>query len=162
MYLGGYELSDICLKLNIETDTARFFIFGIDGTGKDPTCLYSIKTKMNSAAIGTYLVDKVSNLERTSGIALNILTNALVSLKGDVDSGEVKLSVSDLKQLSSIVTDLDKMIRLESGLATETITHIGLTTAEAREVLASDPFAEDIVDAEYSSLPWLNEGKDGQ
>jgi hypothetical protein len=53
---------------------------------------------------------------------------------------------------------MDKMVRLESGQATELIEHMGLSLGEAREIIASDPFAE-AVEAEYKIMPpWLLEG----
>jgi len=154
MYFGNYEITDISAKTGIEVDTLRFFIFGEDGTGKDPTSLYSIKKSMSSTAISCFLADKVSVLDQTCGIALNILNKSLSSLQYRVNEGE-ELSLDDMKKLSSIVVEMDKIVRLESGLATETIEHMGLTRAEAREVLANDPFAQ-AVEVEYIEvLPWL-------
>jgi hypothetical protein len=157
MYFGNYEVIDIEAKLNIEVDTLRFFIFGGDGTGNDPTCLYSIKKGMSSTAISSFLADKASVLDQTAGIALSILNKSLRDLQVEVNNGK-ELSLDDMKKLSSIVTEMDKMVRLESGLATETIQHMGLSTAEAREILANDPFAPRTIEAEYTdtTLPWLD------
>lgn len=159
LYLGEYEVTDIATKLNIEAETIRFFIFGEDGTGKTPTCLYQIKKGMSSTAISAFIADKANVLERTGGIALNILNRALAKLDADVSSGETVLNLNDMKTLSSIVLDFDKLVRLETGKATEHISHMGLTTAEARELLASDPFASEVIEAEFTTLPWLSEEK---
>lgn len=160
LYLGNYSVMDIATKLHIEQDTVRFFVFGADGTGEDKTCLFQIKKGMSSTAITAYIADKINVLDQTAGIALNILNSALVNLQKEVVDGK-ELNLDDLKKLSGIVVEMDKLVRLESGQATETIQHMGLTTAEAREILAADPFAQPI-EAEFKeveTLPWLNEEK---
>lgn len=160
MYFGNYEVSDISVKLDIEVDTVRFFIFGIDGTGSDKTCLYQIKKGMSSTAIGAFLKDKSQALEMVCGTALSILGKALADLQVEVVNGK-ELSLDDMKKLSSIVVEMDKIVRLESGLATETIQHMGLSRAEARSILESDPFAQEVIEAEFkdTTLPWLLEDK---
>jgi hypothetical protein len=164
LYLGEYEVTDIATKLNIEPETVRFFIFGPDGNGSEKTCLYQIKKGMSSTAISAFIADKANVLERTGGIALNILNRALAKLDADITTGEVTLNLNDMKTLSSIVLDFDKLVRLETGKATEHIQHIGLTTAEARQLLESDPFAQNIIEAEFTenkeTLPWLNQEKE--
>lgn len=157
MYLGNYDPTDIATKTDIDIDTIRFFIFGIDGTGGDKTCFYQIKKNMGSLAIGAYLRDKSVALEMTCGRALNILNKCLADLEVEVNNGK-ELSLDDMKKLSSIVVEMDKIVRLETGLATETIEHIGLSRAEARSILESDPFAQEIIETEYTEvLPWLKE-----
>jgi len=159
LYLGEYEVVDICTKLNLEAETVRFFIFGPDGSGSEKSCLYNIKKGMSSTAISSFIADKANVLERTGGVALNILNRALLKLDADITSGEVVLNIDDMKKLAGIVLDFDKMVRLETGRATETIEHMGLSIAEAREVLINDPFAL-AIEAEFSEttkLPWLED-----
>lgn len=160
LYLGNYEPNDIAVKLNIGIDTVRFFVFGIDGTGKDVNCLAYQKKKMSSTAISVYIADKINVLDQTAGIALSILNSALTNLQREVIVEKKELNLDDLKKLSGIVLEMDKLVRLESGQATETIQHMGLSVSEAREILANDPFA--VVEAEFTNksdngLPWLNE-----
>lgn len=159
LYLGEYEVTDIATKLNIEPETVRFFVFGHDGSGDDPTCLFQIKKKMSSTAISAYIAGKVDVLDRTAGIALGILNRALARLDQDVSAGEMVLSLDDMKKLAGIVVDMDKLVRLETGQATEHIQHMGLTVAEAREILAADPFAAEAIEVESievnKGLPWL-------
>jgi hypothetical protein len=158
MYFGNYEITEISAKTSIDIDTIRFFVFGIDGTGADKTCLYQIKKNMSSTAISSFLADKASVLEQTCGVALAILNRSLMDLQKEVNTGK-ELSLDDMKKLSSIVTEMDKLVRLESGLATETIQHMGLSRAEAREILANDPFAQEAIEVEFkdTTLPWLEE-----
>lgn len=158
LYLANYEVTDIAEKLKIEAETVRFFVFGPDGTGNLASCLYQIKKGMTSTAISGFLVSKADVLERTAGRASNILDRALGKLELDVISGETVLSMAEMKMLAGILLDLDKIVRLETGKATENISHMGLTTAEAREMLANDPFAV-ALEAEFKEidggLPWL-------
>ena len=110
---------------------------------------------LSSTAITSYIADKASVMDRTCGIALNILTKSLEGLQLEVNNGK-ELSLDDMKKLSSIVVEMDKMVRLESGLATETIEHMGLSRAEAVEILRADPFApKQLPDVEV--LPWLKD-----
>ena len=157
MYFGGLEPSDIEIKTGIEIDSIRFFIFGADGTGSDPTCLMQVRKGLSSTAITSYIADKASVMDRTCGIALNILTKSLEGLQLEVNNGK-ELSLDDMKKLSSIVVEMDKMVRFESGLATETIEHMGLSRAEAVSILANDPFAQEVIEAEFAetTLPWLS------
>jgi hypothetical protein len=156
MYFGNFEPTDIEIRTNIDIDTIRFFIFGEDGTGKDPTCLFQIKKNMSSTAISAFLFDKAAVFDQTAGVALSILNKSLMNLQVEVNNGK-ELTVDEMNKIATIVVGMDKMVRLESGLATETIEHIGLSRAEAREILASDPFAKEAVEVEFTeTLPWLS------
>lgn len=160
MYFGNREVTEIATALSIEPDTLRFYIFGVDGEGEDKNCWYQIKKNLKPTAIALYLKDKVHILEQTAGLALEIVNFSLANLRDLVINGEHEpLSLDDMSKLSKIAVDMDKMYRLESGLATDTIEHMGLSRAQAKEILANDPFAQDI-EVEAVELPWLNEGKD--
>lgn len=157
MYFGNREITEISTALSIEPDTLRFYIFGVDGEGEDKNCWYQIKKNLKPTAIALYLKDKVHILEQTAGLALEIVNFSLANLRDAVVNGEHDpLSLDDMTKLSKIVVDMDKMYRLESGLATDTIEHMGLSRAQAKEILANDPFAND-VEVESVDLPWLNE-----
>ena len=161
MYLGNREVTEIATALSIDPDTLRFYIFGVDGEGSDKNSWYQIKKNLKPTAIALYLKDKVHILEQTAGLALEILNFSLSNLRDKVTSGEEEpLSLDDMTKLSKIVTDMDKMYRLESGLATETIEHMGLSVAQAKEILANDPFAQDTFEVESVELPWLSENKE--
>jgi len=158
MYFGNREVTEIATALSVEPDTLRFYIFGVDGEGADKNCWYQIKKNLKPTAIALYLKDKVHILEQTAGLALEILNKSLSDLRDRVNNDEDSevLTIDDMTKLSKIVTDMDKMYRLESGLATETIEHMGLSIAGAKEILANDPFAN-AVEVESIELPWLNE-----
>lgn len=157
MYFGNYQLTDIAEKLNIEIDTIRFYVFGEDGFGKNEKCWAYLKKNLNSSSIAVYLKDKISVLEKTAGVALNVINEALTRLDHDMKTDpDFRITIDDMKKLSSIVVDVDKMVRLESGSATELVEHIGLTVAEARKVLAEDDFAQTF-DAEYETKDTFSE-----
>ena len=56
------------------------------------------------------------------------------------------LNEKQLTAASSILSNLDKIQRLEDGAATEIVHRAGLTVDEARRQLASDPMAFGIID----------------
>lgn len=155
MYFGDYDITEIAASLSIEPDTVRFYVYGTDGEGKEENCWYQIKKKLKPTAIAIFLKDKAHVFEQTSGLALDLLNRSLVKMREEQNSEDApKLSLDDMTKLAKIAVDMDKLYRLESGLATEQIDHMGLSIAQAKEVLANDPFAND-VEVEFEELPWL-------
>lgn len=157
MYFGNRELTEIATALSIDPDTLRFYIFGVDGEGEEKDCWYQIKKNLKPTAIALYLKDKAHILEQTAGLALEILNFSLANIRDAIINGEHEpLSLDDMTKLSKIAVDMDKVYRLESGLATEHIDMMGLSRAEAREILANDPFAN-AIEVESVELPWLKD-----
>jgi len=165
LYLGNYEASDIATKLNVEIETVRFMIFGEDGTGKNSSSLFSIKKGMSSSAISSFLIDRAAILDRIAGTVTNIISKSLSDLQIEVLEKGKELNMGELKTLTDILTNLDKIVRLETGKATENVSHLGLSVSEAREYLINDPFSKDFIDVESQEikenkeLPWLVEKK---
>jgi hypothetical protein len=159
MYFANRDVTEIATALKIDPDTVRFYIFGVDGEGTDKNCWFQIKKGLKPTAIAIYLADKGHVLEQTAGLATEIVNFSLAQLRDAVVNGEHEpLNLDDLVKLSKIATDMDKMMRLESGQATDIIKEMGLSRAEAKEILANDPFAQDVVvEAEFSDLPWLKD-----
>jgi hypothetical protein len=161
MYFGNREITEIATALSVDPDTLRFYIFGVDGEGSDKNSWYQIKKNLKPTAIALYLKDKAHILEQTAGLALEILNFSLANLRDAVVNGEHEpLNLDDMSKLSKIAVDMDKVYRLESGLATEQIEHLGLSRAEAREVLSNDPFAKDTFEVDSVELPWLKESNE--
>lgn len=158
LYFSNKEINEICYALSIEPETLRFYIFGIDGDGKSPSCWSNIRKKLNPTVYSQYLKSKIDVLESVSGLSLELVTTSLTQLRDAVRSGEKVLNVDEISKLAKVAVDMDKIVRLESGQATELINHMGLSRAEAREILENDPFAKD-VEVEFTELPWLNEGE---
>lgn len=145
---------DICEKLNLTMETLRFYIFGEDGTGSNEYCWFQIKKNLKPLSVATYIQDKISVLDRTAGIALNILNENLKRIQQSmVDDKTLVLSMDDTKKLAGIVLDMDKMVRLESGKPTDIIDTIAhMSVADARRILAEDPFSPTVVEAEFEDV----------
>jgi len=145
---------DICERLNITMDTLRFYIFGEDGSGSNEHCWFQIKKKLNPLSIATYIQDKIGVLDKTAGTALNILNENLRRVQATMLANpEETLSIDDMKKLAGIVVDMDKMVRLESGKATDIIDNIAhMSVADARRILAEDPFAPTVVEGEFEDV----------
>lgn len=158
-YLANYEIQDISNILKIDIDTLRFYIFGENGSGSNENCWYQLRKKLGPASVAAFVVGKVESLERTSGLALNIINENLKRIEANMkeDSSHV-LTIQDTKMLAGILADMDKIIRLESGQATQIVENVGLSRAEAIRLLADDPFAQSIeVDAEWKDVSSNNE-----
>lgn len=142
--------------LNIEVDTVRFYVFGENGSGSNENCWYQIKKRLGPSTIAAYLHDKIGVLDKICGTATNIVTLNLSRLHQEMLDDPTKvLSLDDTKKLSGIYLDMDKVIRLESGQATQIIENIGLSRAEAIRVLSEDPFAQD-VEVDQSDITYLD------
>jgi hypothetical protein len=154
MYFGEYDMFDICETLNLTMETLRFYIFGENGAGSNEHCWFQLKKKLDPVSVAIYIKDKQIVLNKTAGMALNILNESLKRIQNNMleDSGMV-LSLDDTKKLASIVVDMDKMVRLESGKATDiidSITHMSI--ADARRILAEDPFAPVVVEGDFEEV----------
>lgn len=142
-YFANYSLGDISSILKIDMDTLRFYVFGENGSGSNEHCWFQLKKKLDPASVAAYIHDKIGVLEKTTGVALNLLNENLKRIQQELIDDPTKiLSIDDTKKLASIVVDMDKIVRLESGQATQIVENIGLTRAEAIRVLAEDPFAQ--------------------
>ena len=148
LYFSGHTITEIATITEMPIDSIRMLAFGDDGTARSMTCWKSLKSRMDPCSIASYILDKKAILERTSGLAVAALNKSLETLNGKIQSGELELSISDMKELAGIVFGMDKIVRLESGTATDIISKIGLTPAEAREILRNDPFAKSVVNME--------------
>lgn len=145
LFLADYGVADIASMLNVELDTIRFYVFGENGSGSNENCWHQIKKQLGPSTIAAYLHDKIGVLDKICGTATNIVTLNLSRLHQEmIDDPTKVLSLDDTKKLSGIYLDMDKVIRLESGQATQIIENIGLSRAEAVRILAEDPFANAI------------------
>lgn len=154
MYFGDYDQIDICEKLNLDMDTLRFYIFGDNGAGSNEHCWFQLKKQLNPTSVAIYIKDKITVLDKTAGLAMNILNENLRRIQNNMLEDEsFTLSIDDTKKLAGIVVDMDKICRLESGSATEIIDNIaGMSVAEARRLLSEDPFAVQVIEAEWGEV----------
>jgi hypothetical protein len=82
----------------------------------------------------------------TSGLEL------LVRNIKDLNNEKATLSVKELASISDIITNIDKIIRLDDGTATEIVTEIKPATREQIvELVRNDPFT-DIEDFEFKEI----------
>jgi len=153
-YLADYHLEDISQILNINIDTVRFYVFGESGSGSNESCWFQIKKKLGSTAVSTFVKDKIGVLDKTAGTALNLVNENLKRLEAQMhEDTSFTLSIDDTRKLASIVVDMDKLVRLESGKATDIIDSIAhMSVADARRILLEDPFAPEVVEAEFEEL----------
>ena len=147
LYLSDHSLEDIAHITQTDINTIRFYVFGENGAGTNEHCWHQIKKKLGPASVAVYVAKKQDVLNKTAGLALSIINESLKRIQAamDEDTSHVP-SIDDIKKLSGIVTDMDKMVRLENGEATSITEHVGLTRAEAVRVLKEDPFAQDVVE----------------
>lgn len=154
MYFGDYEQIDICEKLNITNDTLRFYIFGENGTGSNEHCWFQLKKQLNPVSVATYIKDKILVLDKTAGMAMNILNENLRRIQQTMlENPSETLSIDDTKKLAGIVLDMDKIVRLESGKATDIIDNIAhMSISDARRILQEDPFAPQVIEGDFEDI----------
>lgn len=154
MYFGDYELVDIAESLSTDLDTIRFYVFGENGTGSNEHCWYQLKKQLNPTSVATYIKDKISVLDKTAGMAMNIMNENLRRVQTQMlEDSSFTLSIDDTKKLAGIVVDMDKIVRLESGKATDIIDNIAhMSVADAKRILAEDPFAPQVIEADFEEL----------
>jgi hypothetical protein len=148
MYFGDYHLEDISEILNIDLDTVRFYVFGENGSGSNEYCWFQIKKHLNPTSVAAFIKDKIDVLDKTAGIGMNIINENLRRVQNQMlEDSSFTLSIDDTKKLAGIVVDMDKIVRLESGKATDIIDNIAhMSIADARRILAEDPFAPKTVE----------------
>ena len=156
-YFADYSIGDISSILGVDTDTLRFYIFGDNGSGSNEGCWFQLKKQLGPASVAAFVHDKIGVLEKTSGVALNLLNENLKRIEQKLkDNPDEVLTIDDTKKLAAIVVDMDKIIRLESGQATQIVENIGLSRAEAVRLLKDDPFAQDI-EVDESEYTYVSE-----
>jgi hypothetical protein len=158
LYLADYDMPDICEKLSVDIKTLRYYVFGETQDGSNEKCWFSIKKNINSVVVSAYVRDKISVLDKTAGLALDILHSSLEKTKQNLaENPDVNLSIDDMKKLAGIVLDMDKMVRLESGRPTDIVDEIKhISLADARRILLEDPFAAEVeeitIEADYKNI----------
>ncbi len=143
MFFMGYSVSEIAEICDRDIDTIRFYVFGVDETGADPLCWHVQKKEVDKTGLLPYIKSKVDALEKATSTAYNLLTKGL---KGLDEKEGYEFTVQEVKQITDIVSALDKITRLETGKATDISEVVSVTLSEARDILRKDPFLV----AEYS------------
>lgn len=151
MFLSHYSIDEIVAANNIPREAVEHWVFGADGHGTAKNCWNVARASLSEASIATFLIDKQHVFERSTGLALSCLTKGLSRLNERVHNGELDLEVDDLRKLSAVVTEMDKIGRLETGKATQIIKNVGLTPEKIREIIKNDPIVDEVV-VEYTTL----------
>ena len=152
LYFTGYSPDEIARRLNILPDVVLSWIFGSDGKGTSASCWAVKKAQVSDTSIIAYIIDKHEMFDRTVNVAHKCLTKALEGLNERVHTGETVLNMDEIRKLAAVVTEMDKVARLEGGKATNIIeTTTGLSAVELRKIIKDDPIAETVV-VEYREL----------
>ena len=159
MFLSDHSVTatDISQTFGISIDEARFFIYGKDGSGKSEKSWHLLRQTMTDSAIIAVMANQRDVVEHTGKVALDIIMRTLNRVQKEVASADKELSIQDLKDISDIFTKMDKIVRLDDGMATEIRHNFDLTPYQKSRigsVMASDPFTidNDIEEVEYVEL----------
>lgn len=148
MYFAGMSAEEIEQASGVELDVLQYWILGANRQGVSPGCWFKIKDEKQCTIVDLFIKKKYEVLEETCGLALLLLKDQLGEKRREIEEEGKVLSIRELRGLSEIVSDLDKIARLESGQATEIINRAGLSAKEARKILENDPFSVGIVETE--------------
>ena len=148
MYFSGMEIPTISKAIGIEEDVLQYWALGPNRRAEDKNTWFQLREKNTDTVIDLFIKKKSDQLENTGGIALALIQDGLLTIKDEVESGLKKLSVGEIKSIAEIISNLDKIARLESGQATEIINKTGLTPQQAKKILEKDPFAVGIFPGE--------------
>jgi len=111
-----------------------------------------MKAFLPSTAITAYLAEKAHIFDRTTGIAVTVLSKHLEKMLDIAnDPSSPAMNPADMAMIASVVMNLDKITRLETGKATQIVKQMGLTPEEAKKILEEDPMAN-VVEAEYHEI----------
>lgn len=129
-------ISRIAHETGLATGKVRTIIFGEDETGTDPSCPYYMKKYHGDVVpVKKYSEIKGQLFLKTEATALTILQRGL---KKHLDSPD-DMTISELKDLTGMITQLDKINRLEDGKPTEIIKSTNYTPKRIIEIIESDP-----------------------
>jgi hypothetical protein len=84
MYFGDYDLADIAISLDTDITTIRWYVFGENGTGSNEYCWFQLKRQLNPVSVATYIKDKIIVLDKTAGMAMNILNENLRRIQNNL------------------------------------------------------------------------------
>jgi len=114
----------------------RRIIFGEDETGSSLDCPYYIrKNHPDSVPVKKYKMIKGHLFLKTEANALALIQRGL---RQHLESGN-NLTINELKDLTGMLTNLDKMNRLEDGRPTDIIKSINYSPKRIIEIIESDP-----------------------
>lgn len=170
LYLAGiteedgnnHELTvtEISSELSLPIDKVRKIIFGEDETGTSATCPYRKKILLgNRVPVKSYVKYKGQIFLKAQATAMSVLQRGLDELLSQKES----LNVSQLRELSNIAGNIDRMYRLESGMPTDIIRSMDMGPEKIIEIIKNDPMYGGIKDGkEILSRDSGGEGSENQ
>lgn len=107
--------------------------------------------KANSVNSGIDILADIAPVELAKK-AVSGLSKVIYKAVRDYDiaynEGTLTLSPRDLDRLATVLTNLDKVVRLEQGKPTDIHSIQAISYEEARKILRDDPFAKSIIDGQ--------------
>jgi len=156
IYLSSPTITveELAKTTGIPEDTLSALIYGEDENDPSKGCWHSLKKNMTDSAIIAVMANQRGVVEHTGKLALNIIQNTLSRLNEAVASGAKELEIDDLIKITTVFEKMDKIVRLDDGLPTETTRSLKLSYEQQKKIAAvmNDPFAkEEIVDVEIDT-----------
>jgi len=118
MYFSGIPPHEITDELDIPINEIGIRIFGNDKSGHDPLCWYQQRSTVDPGSFVTYRKVKTYILDSVNARLIKKLHSSAVALTAD-DSPE--LDINDMATATKVVSEIDKISRLEKGEATEIV-----------------------------------------
>ena len=147
MYLSGISnddgsVSDLTItelseEFMVPVERVRKIIFGEDESGRDADSPYRKKLLLGGRInVKSYVRYKDKIFLKSQATAISVLQKGLNKyLNSDVST----LNIPDLKDLSIIAGNLDKMYRLESGMPTDIVKNVNMSPQKIINIIESDP-----------------------
>ena len=163
LFFSGYSLEKISVILDLDEQDKRqvdIWINGKSGTGVNQSTWRCQIRSGGDLAVKTFIHAKAAAVENTAGLALKALTQGIKNFCDKIEGG-YEAKTKELKDLSDIVTSLDKIWRLENEQATEIIQRTGFSREEAMRIILADPFApkaekllqeKEVIDVDYKQI----------
>lgn len=146
MYFLSVPTQKISAILEVSEKYLEKQILGENKLGTDPSCWKVVRNSMTDVVVNTIMQTQLETTMNIVGLASAALKNGLQDILQKSEDGE--LNVRDMKALSDIIVNMDKIARLERMTPTDIIQTQGLSLHEARDILTNDPFFS-AIRAEY-------------
>ena len=155
LYFAGIYPTEIAQALDIDMDDLGVLVFGEDAQGRAPSCWSQQRQqRLQDGALtnpSEYKKVKSSYITQVESGMMRLLQESITE---HLREGK-KLSIFEIEKFTAAIERLDKINRLEEGLATE---HIGVQFAEysQKEIIEyrrnNTPYMSEDVEAEFQHL----------
>lgn len=147
LYFQHYSLSQISRLVQIPEETLSKKVYGGKNTKTENTWLHQRKTR-EAELVETLVDDNVYHLQQLFRVSLPLLTDAISTRAkehyGDPTKG-VKakpMSVKEAKDLTEIVTSLDRLFRLETKKPTQLFGFVPVSLDDLKKAVQGDVFLD--------------------